>query len=124
LSKKLEVKLAGNYTRMLRAILNVSWQDHITNAELYGNLLPITEVIRDRRLRFIGHCWRNKNEIISDTLLWKPSHGYNSVGRPMKTFVDQIMSDTGLTIEELPTAMTNRNEWKELVKRIRASSIQ
>jgi len=42
----------------------------------------------------------------------------------MKTFVDQIMSDTGLTIEELPTAMTNRNEWKELVKRIRASSIQ
>ncbi len=56
LTKQLESKLNGNYTRMLRAVVNKSWRDHATNKELYGDLLPIVDVIRERRLRFIGHC--------------------------------------------------------------------
>ena len=43
LTKRLEKKLDGNYTRMLRAILNRSWQQHPTRRQLYGHLPPITK---------------------------------------------------------------------------------
>ena len=41
LTKRLEKKLDGNYTRMLRAILNKSWRQHPTRHQLYGHLPPI-----------------------------------------------------------------------------------
>ena len=40
----LEKKLDGNYTRMLRAILNKSWRQHPTRHQLYGHLPPITKI--------------------------------------------------------------------------------
>ena len=40
LTKRLEKKLDGNYTRMLRAILNKSWWQHPTKHQLYGHLPP------------------------------------------------------------------------------------
>ena len=43
LTKRLEKKLDGNYTRMLRAILNKSWRQHPTRHQLYGHLYPITK---------------------------------------------------------------------------------
>ena len=44
LTKRLEKKLDGNYTRMLRAILNKSWRQHPTRHQLYGHLPPITKL--------------------------------------------------------------------------------
>ena len=55
LTKRLK-KLDGNYTRMLRAILNKSWRQHPTRHQLYGNLPPITKTIQARRTRHAGHC--------------------------------------------------------------------
>ena len=72
LTKLLEKKLDGNYTRMLRAILNKSWQQHSTKHQLYGHLPPITKTIQVRRTRHAGHCWRCRDEIIGDVLLWAP----------------------------------------------------
>ena len=51
LTKRLEKKLDGNYTRMLRTILNRSWQQHPTRCQLYGHLPPITKTIQVRRTR-------------------------------------------------------------------------
>ena len=39
-TKQLEKKLDGNYTRMLRAVLNKSWRQHPTRHQLYGHLPP------------------------------------------------------------------------------------
>ena len=72
LTKRLEKKLDSNYTRMLRAILNKSWRQHPTRQQLYGHLPPITKSIQVRRTRHAGHCWRSKDELISDVLLWTP----------------------------------------------------
>ena len=46
LTKRLKKKLDGNYTRMLRAILNKSWQQHPTRHQLYGYLPPITKLYK------------------------------------------------------------------------------
>ena len=56
LTKRLEKKLDGNYTRMLRAILNKSWGQHPTRHQLYGHLPPITKTIQVRRTRRT-HKW-------------------------------------------------------------------
>ena len=56
LTKRLEKKLDGNYTRMLRAILNKSWQQHPTRHQLYGHLPPITKTIQVRWTRHAGHA--------------------------------------------------------------------
>ena len=72
LTKRLEKKLDGNYTRMLWAILNKSWQQHPTRHQLYGHLPPITKTIQVRRTRHAGQCWRSRDELISDELLRTP----------------------------------------------------
>ena len=51
LTKRLERRLDGNYTRMLRAVLNKSWRQHPTRLQLYGHLPPITKTIQVRRTR-------------------------------------------------------------------------
>ena len=81
LTKLLEKKLDGNYTRMLRAILNKSWQQHPTRHQLYSHLPTITKTIQARRTRHAGHCWRSKDELISDVLLWNPAYGHAKAGR-------------------------------------------
>ena len=48
LTKRMEKKLDGNYTIMLRAILNKSWRQHPTKQQLYGHLPPITKTIQVR----------------------------------------------------------------------------
>ena len=70
LTKRLEKKLDGNYTRMLRAIVNKSWRQHPTKHQLYGHRPPITKIIQVRRTRPARHCWRSRNELISYVLLW------------------------------------------------------
>ena len=72
LTKRLKKKLDGNYTRMLRAILNKSWQQHPTRHQQYGHLPLITKSIQVRQTRHAGHYWWSKDELISDILLWSP----------------------------------------------------
>ena len=80
LTKLLEKKLDGNYTRMLPAIWNKSWQQHPTRHQLYAHQPPIMKTIQVRRTRHAGHCWRTKNELISDVLLWTPTYGREKAG--------------------------------------------
>ena len=105
LTKWLEKKLDGNYTRMLRAILN--------KHQLYGYLPPITKTIQVRRARHAEHCWRSRNELISDVLLWTPKYGRAKARRPAQTYIQQLSEDT-------PEAMNDGEEWRERVRDIRA----
>ena len=121
LTKRLEKKLDGNYIRMLRAILNRSWRQHPTRHQLYGHLPPITENIRVRRTRHAGHCWRSRDELISDVLLWTPTYGRAIAGRPARTYIQQLCEDTGCCPEDLLEAMNDREKWRERVRDIHAS---
>ena len=122
LTKRLEKKLDGNYTRMLRAILSKSWRQHPKRHQLYGHLPPITKTIQVRRTRHAGHCWRSRDELISDVLLWTPTHGRAKAGRPARTYIQQLCEDTGCCPEDLPRAMNDREKWRERVRDIRATS--
>ena len=121
LTKWLEKKLDGNYTRMLQAILNESWRQHPTRHQLYSHLPPITKTIQVRRTRHAGHCWRSRDELISDVLLWTPTHGHAKAERPARTYIQLLCEDTRCSPEDLPEAMNDRGKWRERVRDIRAS---
>ena len=121
-TKRLEKKPDGNYTRMLRAILNRSWRQHPTNQHLYCHLPPITKTIQIRQTRHTGYCWRSRNELISDVLLWTPSHGWEKAGRPGRTYIQQLCVDTGCSPGDQPEAMNDRERWWERIGDIRADS--
>ena len=119
LTKRSE-KLDGNYTRMLRAILNKSWRQHPTKYQLYGHLPPITKTIQVRRTRHAGHCWRSRDELISDVLQWTPTYGRAKAGRLARTYIQQLCEDTGCSLKNLPEAMNDWEKWRERVRDIRA----
>ena len=72
--------------------------------------------------RHAGHCWRSRDELIRDVLLWIPTHGRAKAGRPARTYIQQLCEDTGFCPEDLPRAMNDREEWRERVRDIRATS--
>ena len=118
LTKRLEKKLDGNYIRMLRAILNKSWKQHPTKHQLYGHLPPITKTIQVRQTRHAGHCWRSRDKLISDLLLWTPTYSQAKAGRPAWTYIQQLCEDTGCSPEDLPKAMNDREKWWERIRDI------
>ena len=121
LTKRPEKKLDGNYTRILRAILNKSWRQHPTRHQLFGYLPPITKTIQVRRSRHAGHCWRSKDELISDVLLWTPTYGRAKAGRSARTYIQQLCEDTGCSPEDPPEAMNGRKVWRERIRDISAA---
>ena len=123
LKKRLEKKLDGNYTRMLRAILNKSWQQHSTRHQLYGHLPPITKTIQVRRTRHAGHCWRSRDETHKRCTLMDP-HTW-----PRKKQDDQLertfSSYVRIQVVVLKTYLgrwTIGRKWRERVMDIRAAS--
>ena len=119
LTKRMEKKLDGNYTRMLRAILNKSWRQHLTKQQLY--LPPVTKTIKIRWTRHAGHL-RSRDELVSDVLQWTVSPRRAKVGRPARTYIQQLSANTGYSPEDLPKAMDDREGWQERIRNIRADS--
>ena len=93
--------------------------------QLYCHLPPITKTILIRWTKHTEHYWRSKDELISNVLLWKPSHGGASVGQPTRTYeyLPQLCTDTVCSLEGLPKAMDDRYKWWERVREIHASSM-
>ena len=115
-TKRQEKKLDGNYTRILRAILSKCWRQHPTKHQVYGHLPPITKTIQVRQTRHAGHCWRSRDELISDVLLWT----LIKAGWPARTYIQQLCEDTGCSPEDLPRAMNDMEKWWERVSDVRS----
>ena len=105
------ISLDGNYTRMLRAILNQSWRQHPTKRQLYGHLPPIMKTIYVRRTRYAGQCWKSRDELISEVLLWTQTYGRANAGRPARTYIQQLCEDTWCSPKDLQEAMNDREKW-------------
>ena len=117
-----KVLLDGNCPRMLWAILNKSWKQHPKKQQLYGHLPPISKTIQIRWIKHPGHCWRSKDELISDVLLWTPSHRWASIGWPTRTYLLQFYMDTGCSLEDLLETMNDRvNGERESGKSVQAA---
>ena len=66
------------------------------------------------------HCWRSRDELISDVLLRTPTYGRAKAGRPARTYIQQLCEDTRCSPEDQPEAINDRKKWRERVRDIRA----
>ena len=107
--------------------MNYKWSDFISNDELYGTNLGykhklrfISERLRERRLTFLGHCWRSRNietgapQPISDVMFWT-CPGKQKVGRPRNNFISilkrDLKFDDEADVEEFQVLMDDRDLW-------------
>ena len=63
-----------------------------TKQRLYGHLESISKTIQVRRTRHAGHCLGSKDELIIDVLQRSPSNGRSSLGRPTRTYLQQLFA--------------------------------
>ena len=123
LTKTLQKRLDGCYTRMLRMAYNISWKEKMTNVQLYDGLPPVSSKVASRRLKLAGHCVRHPEEEASKLILWEPTQGRSNVGRRAVTYIDTLKRDTGIeATHELKTAMMDRNGWRQRTKLVRAGA--
>ena len=121
LSRKLEKRLDGTYTRLLMRAQNISWGRHASVSDIYGNLLHVSALVRSRRVQFAGHCFRAKSETISSLLLWKSSSD-KARGRKL-SFPEVISRDTSIRTEDLGTAMLDKDVWRGIVGSMTATTV-
>ena len=126
LASKLDVYARNCY----RIILGINQsEDHVANEELYKrtNRHPVKATIRERQLRFVGHCLRMQSD--------EPTHIYalytrkerateiqtRRQGRPKRNYYDQIADYIcdikGLkpTPTEIVKAAQDRSNWRKIV---------
>ena len=119
-TKRLEKKLDGNYTRMLRAILNNPGDNTPQDTNYTATCLSLRKLYKLDEPDTQDTAGEAAGYIISDVLLWTPTYGQAKAGRPARTYIQQLCEDTRCNPEDLPEAMNNREKWRERVADIRA----
>ena len=118
LTKRLERKLDGNYTRMLSSIKQVlAITPHETPtirtlAPHHENYTSQTNQTRGTLLEKQGRAHKRCTPV--DPHIWMCK------SRMTSTNLQQLCEDTGCNPEDLPEAMNDREKWRERVRDIRA----
>ena len=77
------------------------------------------KIIKIRWTRLAGHNWRSRDKLISDVLLWTPSHGRAKA----RTYIQQLRADMRCSPEDLLEVMNDKEGWRERVWDIRADGV-
>ena len=117
LTKCLKKKIDWNKTMMLQTVLNKSWKQHPIKPQLHSHLPPILQTIKKEKQDMLGITGQSKYKVISDILLWTPTHGHTSVVQPAKTYIHQLCEDTWWHLKDSPRGIADRDGWQERVSR-------
>lgn len=94
----------------------LTWTDKINlkNVVLYEGLNRVSIRLQERRLRFLGHCYRS-NQPVSKLLFWDHSlqvSESNTLNRGNRSnFTKLLMEELQLEVEEIKNSMLNRADW-------------
>ena len=122
LTEDLQKELDGCYTRMLQAVLNISWEQKVPNKILYGKLPKVSDKVASKRMQLAGHCYCHPELATSNLILWEPTRGCKSRGQK-KTYIEVLKEDTNdgenkcESVAELGDCMRNRDEWRRRVEK-------
>ena len=105
----------------LQSLYNVYFRtrQHPTKQQqLYDHLPPISKTIKVSPTRQAEHCWRSRDELISDVLLWTPSHGRAKARRPARTTYSSSVRIRDVTLRTCQKKWTigrsgDREEWHD-----------
>ena len=122
MKKALQVRLDGAYTRLLMRVQDISWWEHRTKAEIYGDIPPISTIVACRRTRFAGQGFRAKDQIMSDVICLRlpcPTRGR----RPLN-YIDCEARDIQHDIADLQRLMMDKDSWRDIVNSISDASAE
>ena len=107
-----DLNIAGRYIYILIFISNLLfcwWEKKC----LYHLQILQTDIWGKKIQLHAGHCWRSRDELLSDVLLWTPAYSRAKARRPARTYKQLLCEDTECSPEDLPGAINNREEWRE-----------
>ena len=104
-----------------RSILGISWKNKVTNEKVReATALPkLEDIIRCRRLRWLGHLSRmDHHRLPRQALTWEPEGFRRRPGRLRQNWKDVIKKDlrkTGISWDEVEEAAEDRRSWRNRV---------
>ena len=101
--RQLHKNVASNIEQVLEATLHKAQTMRLPASH--------TKTIQVRRTTHAGHCWRSRDDLISDVLVWTPTYGRAKAGRQAWTYIQQLFEDTGCRPEDLLEARNDREKW-------------
>ena len=108
--------------RSLRTILNIKWQDRVSNLQVLGmaESISIEAMILKSRLRWVGHVIRMEDNRLKKQLMFgELAYGKRMQGRPLKRFKDCVkasISHAEIITKELEARTHDRTEWRALTR--------
>ena len=104
--------------RSLRRILGISWQDKVPNTKVLSRagLPSMFTLLRQRRLRWLGHVHRMLDgRIPKDLLYGELATGSRRTGRPQLRYRDVVkryMKAVGIDTETWENLAADRSQWR------------
>ena len=120
LTTRLESNLQVFVNKCLKRILNVFWPNTISNEELWQktNQKKITDQIKTRKFRWLGHTLRKQqDDITKQALRWNPQ-GQRRRGRPRLTWrrkLEKELKELNLNYASAERLAQDRRGWRALV---------
>ena len=117
-----EKKLNSFHLRCLRRIIDISWQDKITNTEVLkrASSFSMYTLLSQRLFRWLGHVHRMANgRIPKDMLYGELFTGTRTVGRPYLRYrvtCKRDMKVAGIDTTTWEAAVYDRGHWGAVVK--------
>ena len=118
-----EKKLQGFHMRSLRRIMNIKWQEKITNTEILkkAKIPSLLATLIKRRLRWLGHIRRmTNNRIPKQVLFGELSDGKRARGRPKLRFKDLCkasMTDFKIKPDLWVEMASDRDMWRSAMRK-------
>ena len=126
LTVDLERRIQALEMRCYRKILNISYNDHVSNDEMKtliqgaaGPHEDLLNIVKKRKLRWYGHISRSAG--MAKTILQGTVSGTKIRGRQRKRWEDNIKEWTGLDFATTQRAVEDRQKWSEIVRRSSAA---
>ena len=116
-----ERKLNSFHLRCLRRIFGIHWSDKITNAQVLerAGLPTIFTLLRQRRLRWLGHVQRMQDgRIPKDILYGELASGKRSIGRPQLRYKDVCKRDIkalDINTKNWEEVAADRSKWRSVL---------
>ena len=117
-----ERKLNSFHLRCLRRILHIRWQDKIPNTEVLkqAQMNSMFAILRERRLRWLGHVRRmDSGRIPKDLLYGELVEGKRPTGRPLLRYRDVCKKDMKACSIDFTTWESlagDRSSWRSAVR--------
>ncbi|XP_069169179.1 uncharacterized protein [Procambarus clarkii] len=104
--------------RCLRHILDITWQDKVTNNNVLGRarITSMYAMLKQRRIRWLGHVGRTDDgRIPKDLLYGELTQGKRPTGKPQLGKRDLKAMDVDFASWE--TLVADRSAWRQSVQR-------